>query len=191
MISRRGAVSFSILLVISVAGYAQTSQGNPLANKDYSLEASVIEELTTKIAFDNDGKLAHEQISRVRVQTDSGVQAWGILNFPFQSATQTVEIDYVRVRKPDGSIQITPPDNVQDLDAEITRSAPFYSDLREKHVAVKGLAKGDILEYMAHWHTTKPLVPGQFWYQYSFQHEGIVQDERMEIKVPAERSVKV
>ena len=191
MISRRGAVSFSILLVISVAGYAQTSQGNPLANKDYSLEASVIEELTTKIAFDNDGKLAHEQISRVRVQTDSGVQAWGILNFPFQSATQTVEIDYVRVRKPDGSIQITPPDNVQDLDAEITRSAPFYSDLREKHVAVKGLAKGDILEYMAHWHTTKPLVPGQFWYQYDFQRNAIVLSERLEIRVPAERTVKV
>jgi hypothetical protein len=80
---------------------------------------------------------------------------------------------------------------VQDLDSEITRSAPFYSDLREKHVAVKGLGKGDILEYQAHWHTTKPLIPGQFWFQYSFQHEGIVQDERMEIKVPAERSVKV
>jgi tetratricopeptide (TPR) repeat protein len=53
------------------------------------------------------------------------------------------------------------------------------------------LGKGDTLEYQAHWHTTKPLIPGQFWFQYSFQHEGIVQDERMEIKVPAERSVKV
>ena len=84
----------------------------------------------------------------------------GAAVFPFQSATQTVEIDYVRVHKPDGSTQITPPDDVQDLDAEITRSAPFYSDLREKHVAVKGLGKGDILEYEAHWHAIKPLVPG-------------------------------
>ena len=81
----------------------------------------------------------------------------GLLTFPFQSATETVGIDYVRVHKPDGSIQITPPENVQDLDAEITRSAPFYSDLREKHVAVKGLGKGDILEYEAHG-VTKPLI---------------------------------
>ena len=147
--------------------------------------------MATKITFESDGNSTREQTSRVRVQTDSGVKQWGLLSFPFQSATQTVEIDYVRVRKADGTTLITPPDNVQDLDSEITRSAPFYSDLREKHVAVKGLGKGDILEYAAHWHTTKPLIPGQFWFQYSFQHEGVVLDERVEIRVPGERAVKV
>ncbi len=147
--------------------------------------------MSTRIAFENDGNFTREQTSRVRVQTDAGVQQWGLLKFPFQSATQTVEIDYVRVRKADGSTLITPPDNVQDLDSEITRSAPFYSDLREKHVAVKGLGKGDILEYEAHWRTTKPLIPGQFWFQYNFHHEGIVLEERLEMKVPAERAVKV
>ena len=150
-----------------------------------------MEEMSTNIAFDNDGNFTREQTSRVRVQTDAGVQQWGLLSFPFQSATQTVEIDYVRVRKADGSTLITPPENVQDLDSEITRSAPSYSDLREKHVAVKGLGKGDILEYKAHWRTTKPLIPGQFWFQYSFHHDGIVLGERLEIKVPAERTVKV
>jgi tetratricopeptide (TPR) repeat protein len=191
MISRRCVLSITVVLTALLAGRAQTSPPHGPAKDDYSQEAAVIEQMATKIAFDNDGKFSREQTSRVRVQTDSGVKQWGLLNFPFQSATQTVEIDYVRVRKVDGTTLITPPDNVQDLDSEITRSAPFYSDLREKHVAVKGLGKGDILEYAAHWHTTKPLIPGQFWFQYSFQHEGIVQDERMEIKVPAERSVKV
>jgi tetratricopeptide (TPR) repeat protein/transglutaminase-like putative cysteine protease len=150
----------------------------------------VVEELSTKITFDNEGNLTREQTSRVRVQTDAGVQQWGLLNFPFQSATQSVEIDSVRVRKPDGSTVTTPPDSMQDMDSEITRGAPFYSDLREKHVAVKGLGKGDILEYEAHWHATKPLVPGQFWFQYSFRHEGIVLGERLEIKVPVARAVK-
>jgi len=191
MISRWCALSLTLAVGVLVAGRAQTSPPQVAAKDDYSQEAAVIEELSTKIAFANDGKLTHEQISRVRVQTDAGVQQWGVLSFPFQSATQTVEIDYVRVRKPDGSIQITPPDNAQDLDAEITRSAPFYSDLREKHVAVKGLGKGDILEYEAHWIPIKALVPGQFWYQYNFQREAIVLGERLEIRVPAERAVKV
>ncbi|MGC2821224.1 MAG: DUF3857 domain-containing protein, partial [Candidatus Sulfotelmatobacter sp.] len=191
MIRRWCALCLTAVLALSVAGHAQTSPAHIAAKNDYSQEAAIIEETSTKIAFDNDGKFTHEQTSRVRVQTDAGVQQWGLLVFPFQSATQTVEIDYVRVHKPDGSIQITPPDDVQDLDAEITRSAPFYSDLREKHVAVKGLGKGDILEYQAHWHAIKPLVPGQFWYQYNFQHEGIVLNERLEIKVPADRAVKV
>jgi tetratricopeptide (TPR) repeat protein len=93
--------------------------------------------------------------------------------------------------KADGSTLVTPPDNVQDLDSEITRSAPFYSDLREKHVAVKGLSKGDVLEYQAHWRTTKTLTPGQFYFQSSFHDDGIVLNERLEVRVPRERAVKV
>lgn len=191
MINRWCALSLAIVLSAPLASRAQTLPPHGPAKDDYSQEAAVIEEMTTKIAFDNDGNFTRIQTSRVRLQTDAGVKQWGLLNFPFQSATQTVEIDYARVRKADGSTLITPPDNVQDLDASITRSAPFYSDLREKHVAVKGLSKGDILEYQAHWHTTKLLIPGQFWFQYSFQHDGIVLEERLEIKVPAERAVKV
>jgi tetratricopeptide (TPR) repeat protein len=185
------ALPIIVLLTALLPGRAQTSPPHGPAKDDYSQEAAVIEEISTKVAFDNDGNLTREQTSRVRVQTDAGVKQWGLLSFPFQSATQTVEIDYVRVRQADGSTLITPPDNVQDLDSEITRSAPFYSDLREKHVAVKGLGKGDMLEYEAHWHTTKPLIPGQFWFQYNFHQEGIVLAERLEIKVPAERAVKV
>ncbi len=191
MIRRWYALPITVILAAFLAGWAQSSTTHGPAKDDYSQEAAVIEEMSTRIAFENDGNFTREQTSRVRVQTDAGVQQWGLLKFPYQSATQTVEIDYVRVRKADGSTLITPPDNVQDLDSEITRSAPFYSDLREKHVAVKGLGKGDILEYEAHWHTTKPLIPGQFWFQYNFHHEGIVLEERLEMKVPAERAVKV
>src|SRR5437016_8182942 len=45
--------------------------------------------------------------------------------------------------------------------AQITREAPFYSDLHEKHVAVKGLSVGDVLEFRTQEHTTRPLAPGQ------------------------------
>jgi Tfp pilus assembly protein PilF len=174
------------------AAWAQTSAPpRDAAKSDYSQEAAIILQMTTKVAFENDGNFTRELTGRVRVQTDTGVKQWGLLSFPYQSATQVVEIDYVRVRKPDGSTVITSPDNVQDLDAEITRDAPFYSDQREKHAAVKGLAKGDLVEYEAHWHSTKPLVPGQFWFQYNFPHEGIVLNERLEVRVPAGRDIKV
>jgi hypothetical protein len=189
----KGWVTFLLTSVLATLpiGHTQTSPTQTPATGDYSKEAVVIEEMVTKLAFDNGGSSTREQTSRVRVQSDAGVKQWGLLSFPFQSATQSLEIDYVRVHKADGSIIVTPPDNVQDLDAEITRSAPFYSDLREKHVAVKGLAAGDILEYEAHWRTTKALIPGQFWFQYNFHQDSIVLSERLEIKVPLERAVKV
>ncbi len=191
MVGSRRIFSFPAVLAVLLASHAQTSTQHAPGKDDYSQEAGVVEQLSTKVALGNDGNFTLEQTSRVHVQTDAGVKQWGLLSFPFQSAAQVVEIDYVRVRKADGSILVTPPDNVQDLDAEITRRAPFYSDLREKHVAVKGLAIGDVLEYMVRWHTTKALIPGQFWFQHSFHHDGIVLDEHLEIKVPVERAVKV
>src|SRR5208283_569232 len=152
----RCALSLTLTVVLaSLASRAQTSPPPDPAKDDYSHEAAVAEEMSTKLAFDNDGNFTQEQSVRIRVQTDTGVKQFGLLTFPFQSATQTMEIDYVRVRKPDGSTVTTPPDNVQELDSEITRSAPFYSDQREKHVAVKGLGKGDVLEYAVHLRTTK------------------------------------
>jgi len=45
---------------------------------------------------------------------------------------------------------VTPPENIQDIAAQITREAPFYSDLREKQIAVKGLGIGDVLEFETH-----------------------------------------
>jgi len=191
MIRRSRFLLASLVFAALGVACAQQTPAPPISSAaDSSQEPAVIEQMSTTVAFDNEGNITREQTCRVLVQTDAGVQQWGLLTFPFQSATQTAEIDYVRVRKPDGSTLNTPPDNVQDLDAEITRSAPFYSDLREKHVAVKGLGKGDILEYQAHWHAIKPLIPGQFWFQYRFQHSSVVLDERIEIRVPADRAVK-
>ena len=162
----------------------------PEKKPDYSQEAFVDEQSITKIAFENDGTGTREAGSRVRIQSDAGVQRFGVLTFPYQSATESLEIDYVRVQKSDGTLVSTPADTAQDMPTEITRQAPFYSDLREKQVAVKGLSVGDVLEYHAHWRTTKPLAPGQFCYAYNFAHDSILLQEQLQISVPRDRAVK-
>ncbi|HKE06860.1 MAG TPA: hypothetical protein VKB48_03470 [Candidatus Acidoferrum sp.] len=42
--------------------------------------------------------------------------------------------------------------------AEITGQAPFYSHIRERHAAVKGLIPGDVLEYRTVTRLTKSLA---------------------------------
>lgn len=157
---------------------------------DYSKEAFVDEQDVTKIDFENDGTGTRETSARIRIQSDAGVQRYGVLTFSYESAIETIDIDYVRVLKPDGTVITTPAENIQDMSAEITRQAPFYSDLREKHVAVKGLSPGDVLETKAHWHADKPLAPGQFWYAFNFSHDFIVLDQELQISVPRERAIK-
>ena len=182
----------SVLALSCTVALPARSQTPPApAAADYSKEAAVGDFVSTKISFENDGTATTELTLRARVQSDAGVKHYGLETFSYQGATQTIEIAYIRVRKPDGSVVNTPLDNIQDLDAGITRDAPFYSDLREKHAAVKGLSPGDTLEYQVRWHTTKPLAPGQFWYNFDFEHEAIVLDEELEISIPRNRPVKL
>lgn len=175
---------------VSGSALAQSAQKVADASHDYSKEAFVVEEDLAQVAFENDGTSIRQTTTRVRIQSDAGVQRYSVLTFSYENATESVDIDYVRVRKPDGTVVATPPDNIQDMAAEITRQAPFYSDLREKHVAVKGLSVGDVLEYEAHWHVTKPLIPGQFWLFSSFSRDSIILHAQLQVSIPRDRVVK-
>ena len=157
---------------------------------DYSREAFLSEQDSTHVTFENDGTSTRESTARIRIQSDAGVQRFGVLTLSYESSTETVDIDYVRVRKPDGTTVLTPTDSVQDMPSDITRQAPFYSDLREKHVAVKGLGVGDVLEFQVHWRTTKPLAPGQFWFAFNFSQDAIFLHEELRVSIPRDRAIK-
>ena len=169
--------------------FAQSPASNEI-KPDYSREAFVSEEDVTHLSFENDGTSIRETTARIRIQSGAGVQRFGVLTFPYESSTGTVDIDYVRVRKPDGTTVLTPADTIQDMPSDITRQAPFYSDLHEKHVAVKGLGVGDVLEFQAHWRITKPLAPGQFWFAFNFSHDAIFLREEFQISIPHNRAIK-
>ena len=183
----------------SVGLSAQVSPATSVANGannadtaavDYSKEPFVEEEDSTKVNFLNDGTYTREVSARVRIQSDAGVQRFGTLTFSYQSATENIDVSYVHVLKTDGTVIATPNDNIQDMPSEITRQAPFYSDLREKHVAVKGLSVGDVLEMRVQWYCTKPLVPGQFWYSFNFSRDFIILNQQVLITTPRDRAIK-
>jgi tetratricopeptide (TPR) repeat protein/transglutaminase-like putative cysteine protease len=188
--------AFAVLFLVGFAlspVLAQVKSGEKPASaaQDFSKEAYVIEKLYTRITAEADGSDTRERTAEIRILADAGVKAFAVLSFTYTSANEVVDVDYVRVRKPDGTEVKTPDYNIQDMPADVTRSAPMYSDIHEKHVAVKGLAVGDVLEYLIRYRVVKPQVPGQFWYEDSFITEGIVKDERLEISLPSDKYVKV
>ena len=158
---------------------------------DYSKEALVWDQVQSRLRFETDGTGTRETTARIRIQADAGVKAFAVLNFAYTTSNQQIEIKYVRVKKPDGSTVVTPAYNVQDLPADVTRTAPMYSDLHEKHVAVKGLAVGDILEYQVVQRTLKPDVANQFWLEYSFEKDQIMLDEELYLDLPASSAARV
>lgn len=158
---------------------------------DLAREAFVIERSATKITVETDGTAIREVGAAVRINSESGVKQFAVLKFAFTSLNEQVEIDSVKVRKPDGTVISTPESNVQEMTQEVARNAPMYTDVREKHVTVRGLGTGDLLEYTVRIRTVKPQVPGQFWFEYSFLKDAMIKDERLEISYPSEGYLNV
>src|SRR3954453_12797106 len=67
------------------------------ATIEYSKEPFVEEQDLTKIDFLNDGTYTRETSGRIRIQSDAGVQRFGTLTFSYQSATENINVDYIRV----------------------------------------------------------------------------------------------
>ncbi|HKT23249.1 MAG TPA: DUF3857 domain-containing protein [Terriglobales bacterium] len=173
---------------------AQTPLTPPAAAEkaaDYSQQAFVIEKYVTKIRFQNDGTSEREQTTRIRIQTQAGVQAFGQLHFPYNAANDKIEITSVKVTKPNGAVTNAGADSVQDLTAPVAREAPVYSDLHQKDIVVPGLAPGDVLEYDVKVNEFEPLAPGQFWWEQQFISKVIVLDEQLQVDVPAGRALKM
>jgi transglutaminase-like putative cysteine protease len=165
----------------------------PAATKppDISKEGLVLDKIYTRIRMEADGTGTRQMTGRTRILADSGVKQMAVLTFTYTASNQQVEIGYVRVVKPDGTVVVTPDYNVQDMPADVTRTAPMYSDIHQKHIAVKGLGVGDILESQVTLRTLKPEVPGHFWLEYSFEKNLIVLDEQLDLDLPADKAVTV
>ncbi len=128
--------------------------------------------------------------ARLRIQSQAGLATGGQLIFPYNALNEQIEIRSVKVLKPDGSVVTAGPDAVQDLSAPVAREAPMYTDARQKHVTVPGVSVGDVVEYDV-LITATPLVPGQFWQIWSFADRIIALDERLDLNVPSNRTLKI
>lgn len=160
--------------------------------RDYSQEAVVVEQLSTGYRFERDGTGQRELSLRVKVQSDAGVERFGQLIFGYSSANEKLDMDFVRVRKADGTVVNAATTDIQDLTAPIAREAPIYTDSRQKHITVPGLRPGDVLEYRIVWTIHTALAQDHFWVEHDFVKRGlIVLDDQLTVNIPAASKVKL
>ncbi|MGA7315603.1 MAG: DUF3857 domain-containing protein [Silvibacterium sp.] len=161
------------------------------SDAQFAKEGVVYEKISTVINYDADG-LGEKTLTVVaRVQSDGAVHEAGLLTFGYASGEEHLEPVYVRVRKPDGSVVNTPAADTQDMPTEVTRQAPFYSDLREVQIPVKSLSPGDKLEYQMRYVRQKSTAPGQYWGALNFVRSNVVLDESVEMSFPKDKYVLV
>jgi tetratricopeptide (TPR) repeat protein/transglutaminase-like putative cysteine protease len=155
---------------------------------DYSQEAYVVEHYHQAMRFENDGTGRDQLDAQIRIVNESGVQALGQLKVGYSALSDKLEIAYVRVRKPDGTVITAQESAIQDLTLP---DAPVYTDYHEKHISVPALRPGDVLEYEFVRTIANPLTPGQFWTSVNFSDKGVILDQQLEINVPQGRQIKL
>jgi len=169
----------------------QTKPSDPNSLDANSEEAAIFERILNHVRFENDGTDVTETEAVVKIQSQAGVEEFGQLVFGYSSATEKLEIDYVRVRKPDGQVVTTPESTAQDFAPDVLKEAPMYSDYRQRHISVAALQPGDTLEYRTITRVTTPLAAGNFWYEATFPKGIVVKEDRLEVDVPKAREIKL
>jgi len=187
------AVLVTYLPIASHDLFAQVMMPQPeksVAN-DYADEAAVVERDQLVYRYAADGTDVKTETTVLRVQSSAALQTFAVLGFPYASGTQSLEIAYARVRKPDGTVVETPTSDVQDQPVQATQVAPMYSDLHVKQLPVRSLAVGDTLEFETKITQKLAEVPGEFWNVESFGVGLVYLDRRIELRVPKSKSVMV
>lgn len=192
------ALAASSLLLASVAaGPAAAQEGGGAGDTIPSMAAAfpdasyVIEEMRTVYRFEADGTGTKTFGSRVHVLDDAGVAAFSGLVVPYVDAFQDVEVDFVRVRKPDGRTIEADSDQFRDRHEAGPVFSSVYTDARRLHVPVPSLRPGDVLEFRTVVTTRRPMIEDRFWIEDVYWDDGVVLEEVIEVNVPADEDVRV
>jgi tetratricopeptide (TPR) repeat protein len=157
----------------------------------YDKEAIVVRRSDAVYRYAADGTGTRQSTFAVTIQSEAALRNFGVVNVPFAGANEHVEFDYVRVHHADGTTVETPTTDAMELPAEVTRQAPFYSDLKQKQLPVRSLRVGDTLEYQVRVVRTRAESPGKFWGSESFFDGAVVLAESIELHVPLGKEVTV
>ncbi len=183
-----------IVFPLALGALSAAAQGKPApaASADpFADEPAVIEHYDTVIRMKADGTGETVRHLVVRVHSEGAAQQSSVLALFFDAANSEGTIEQVSVRKPDGTLILTPTADSVELPAPVTREAPVYSDLKQKQLPVRSLAAGDVLTYDLKTVFRVPEVPGQFWGAEHFVTAGVVLSETLKLEIPAAKYVQV
>jgi tetratricopeptide (TPR) repeat protein len=195
MLTMRRYAFLGICLTLAASSYAVAQPAaSPRAEAKPEVPADAaytVDQIRTRVRFENDGTGRREMQTAIKVFDEQAVRTFGQISLFYQSETEDLAVTQIGVRKPDGTVVPTTAAGVQDLAVRPSAQVPTFLDLRQKAITVSALRPGDTVSLTAVWTTRKPIAPGQFWFEHSFDVHETVRDEELEIDLPAARDVSL
>jgi transglutaminase-like putative cysteine protease len=203
---RRSALCVLLCLLLVPAARAQapvaTSAGDPSVRSDtiyalavpparYPDEAYVYLLDDGVVRFEADGRGTRTYRQVVQILNQDGVETWGELRFSYSGTREKLTVNWARVLKPDGTVVSAQPTHEQESDVPAALEYPVYSDTKVRRATLGGLAPGLLVDYSYTVETVSPVMPGDFFSNWSVTTGRPTRRSRLILDVPASLTPRI
>ena len=195
----RSAHSLLLLLVAAAPVAAQAPvvgpTGDPSVDPDtiYSLavdpadhpeESSVLllDDGIVVQQTDGTGTITYRQVAQI-LNRDA-IDTWAEETFAYDGERQRFRLNWAKVVRPDGSVVSAEPIHQQVADVPVPEQSPVYTDLKRVRVSLGGVDVGTIVDYSYTIETVKPVMPREFYANWTITTGGTVRRSRYIVDVP-------
>ncbi|WP_128700652.1 DUF3857 domain-containing protein [Candidatus Velamenicoccus archaeovorus] len=124
----------------------------------------------------------------VKILNDRGKEGYGEVTLPYDSTYETVELEYARTIRPDGTVISVGDKNIRDVSLYL--NYPLYSNARARIISMPEVAPGCVIEYKVRILQTKLPNKKDFDSVYWLQMDEPVLLQRVSLAVPRDRQLR-
>jgi Domain of Unknown Function with PDB structure (DUF3857)/Transglutaminase-like superfamily len=131
---------------------------------------------------DGTGTVTYRQVAQILNR--DGVDPWAEETFTYDAGRQRFTLNWAKVVRPDGTVVSAEPIHQQVADVPVPERSPVYTDLKRVRVSLGGVEPGTLVDYSYTIETFKPVMPGEFYANWSINTGGTVMRSRYIVDVP-------
>lgn len=98
-----------------------------------------------------------------QVLKQQAVQSLTELQLGYDAGHETFALNWARVVDPDSGLVNEEPLHMEELDVEVSREAPIYTDAKRVRISLGGVTRGRIVDYSYTVRDTAPHLSGDLW----------------------------
>ncbi len=150
---------------------------------------AVVEQLQVVHRYEDNGTGEVIHTAKLRILTETGLKMYGAVYLPYASELESLQINYLRTIKADGTVIPADPSKAMDVTPPVARYAPMFSDIKIKALVAPQLQVGDSVELQYTRTIRTPYMPDNFWVMYSLDRSNPITSASIVLDVPADRKL--
>ncbi len=158
---------------------------------DYPDEAYVylLDDGVVRYEADGRGTRTYRQV--VQILKQEAAEDFAEFQFSYSAGREKLQINWMRVLKPDGTVVTAAPAQEQESDAPVTLASPMYSDLRRHRVTLGGVGPGMLVDWSYTVETLKPAMPGDFSTSWRVNAGRLTRRSRFIVDLPGSLAARI